>query len=163
MPVELQVELFMKVAGYDRSFAARAGDRARVVLVEKSDDADSRAIAAQMARALARVDSIGGLPRETVPHAFASASALADLCRIRRAAIVYFAPGVSDAVPAIARALDGVDVLSLAAVPDYVPRGIVLGAELQSAKPKLLIQLTQARSQNVQLSPELLKLMKVYK
>jgi hypothetical protein len=163
VPVDLQAELFLKVAAYDRSFAARAGDRARVVVVSNLEDGDSKAVAAQMTRALAGVDSIGGLPKEIIAHAFSSASAIADLIRSRRVAIVYFASGVGRAVPAIATALDGVDVLTVAAVPDYVPRGIVLGAELASAKPKLLIHLTQARSQNVQLSPDLLKLMKVYK
>jgi hypothetical protein len=163
VPVELQAELFLKVAAYDRSFAGRAGDRARVVVVSNPDDADSKAVAAQMTRALANVDTIGGLPKEIIAHTFSSAAAIAELIRSRRAAIVYFASGIERAVPAIASALSDVDVLSLAAVPDYVPRGIVLGAELASAKPKLLIHLTQARSQNVQLSPELLKLMKVYK
>ncbi|MEJ7728368.1 MAG: YfiR family protein [Polyangiaceae bacterium] len=163
VPVELQAELFVKVAAYDRSFAARAGDRARVVVVSNADDDGSKTVAAQMTRALAGIDTIGGIPKEVSAHSFTSAAAIAELCHARRPAIVYFAPGIDRAVPAIASALSGVDVLSLAAVPDYVARGIVLGAELASGKPKLLIHLPQARSQNVQLSPELLKLMKVYK
>jgi hypothetical protein len=163
VPVDLQAELFVKVASYDRSLAARAGDRVRVLVVSNPDDDESKSIAGQMTRALGGIETIAGLPRDLIAYAFTTVPALVEVVRSRRVAIVYFAPGISRAVPAIATALGGVDVLTLAAVPGYVPRGIVLGVELESAKPKLLVHLTQARSQNVQLSPELLKLMKVYK
>jgi hypothetical protein len=56
----------------------------------------------------------------------------------------------------------GVDVLSATGVPDYVPSGIVLGFDVVSGRPKLLVHLTQARLQKVELRADLLKLMKVF-
>jgi hypothetical protein len=43
-----------------------------------------------------------------------------------------------------------------------VPAGIVLGFDVVSGRPKLLVNLTQAKRQNVSLRAEALKLMKVY-
>ena len=43
----------------------------------------------------------------------------------------------------------GVDVLSVAAVARYVAQAVVLGFDLVSAKPTLIINLPQAKKQNV--------------
>jgi hypothetical protein len=59
-------------------------------------------------------------------------------------------------------ALSGVDVLSVSPVPEYVEQGIVLGFDVVSGKPRLLVNLGQARLQHVALRAEVLKLMKVY-
>ena len=69
--------------------------------------------------------------------------------------------GLLVAATAIAAALAGLDVLSVAAVASDVPRGIVLGFEVASGKPKLVIHLTCARRQNVAFKPGLLRLARV--
>ncbi|HEX7668231.1 MAG TPA: YfiR/HmsC family protein, partial [Polyangiaceae bacterium] len=63
---------------------------------------------------------------------------------------------------AIGTALQGADLLTVSTVPSYVQHGIVLGFDLVSGHPKLLVHLRQARSQQVALRPEVLKLMRVY-
>jgi len=47
-------------------------------------------------------------------------------------------------------------------MPDYVPAGIVLGFDLVSGRPKLLVNIEQAKKQQVSLPASVLKLMKVY-
>jgi hypothetical protein len=54
-------------------------------------------------------------------------------------------------------------VLSLAATPDYVPQGVVLGFELEAGAPKILFNLDQARQQHVDFPSDVLRLMKVYR
>ena len=44
----------------------------------------------------------------------------------------------------------------------HVPKGAVLGFDLVSGKPKLLVHLTQAKKQNAAFKAEALKLMKVF-
>ncbi len=161
-PVTLQAELMVKVAEYDRNFAARAGDRARVLLVTRGGNADSANINQQMASALGRFDEIAGLPHDEMIITYPGAGELARICRERHIAIVYFAPGFANEVDAIRNALSGVDVLSVAGVPDYVRGGIVLGFDVVSGRPKLLFNLTQARLQRVALAAAVLKLMTVY-
>ena len=162
VPVALQAELLVKVAAYDRSFPARAGDRARVAVLHKTGSADSAHVAAQMISALDAIPFIAGLPRDTLDVTWAGGPALAALCKSKRVAIVYVTPGFVDDVASIRAALDGVDVLTVSAMPAYVPAGVVLGFDLVSGKTKLLVHLGQAKKQNVAFKAEALKLMKVY-
>jgi hypothetical protein len=52
--------------------------------------------------------------------------------------------------------------LTVAAIPDYVELGVVLGFDVLSGRPKLLVHLGQARRQHVDLRADLLKLARVF-
>jgi hypothetical protein len=162
VPVGLQAELLTKVAAYDKNLAARAGDKVHVLILTRHGDADSSRAAAQMQTSLGSIAAIAGLPHDEVIASYSSGAQLAAMIRERHIAILYVAPGLGPEIEAIRFALDGADVLSASAIADYVPRGIVLGFDLVSGKPKLLVQLTQARRQNVALKADVLKIMKVY-
>jgi hypothetical protein len=57
--------------------------------------------------------------------------------------------------------LDGVSVLSTGAVASFVQHGVVLSFDLVGGKPKLLVHLARAQRQKVDLSAQVLKLVKV--
>ena len=59
-------------------------------------------------------------------------------------------------------ALEGHEILTVGSVPRYVPRGIVLGFDVVAGSPKLLFNLTQAKRQNISMTAELLKMMRVF-
>jgi len=142
LPASVQAELMGKLAGYDRNFAARA--------------------ALEVKGALSRLSTVGALPHEEQVVNFSNAGALADAVRSRKAAIVYFGPGFDKQLPAIRGAFSSLDVLTIGSVPDYVPNGIVLGFDLVSGHPKLLINVDQAKKQQVSIPASVLKLMKVF-
>jgi hypothetical protein len=162
VPLDRQAELLARVAAYDRNMAARAGDRVRVLLVTNQGNSESVGLAKHMEAALGSLSEIAGLLHEERVAPFTTAVDLAAQCRAEHVTIVYLSSGLGDQVPAIRSALDGVDVLSVAAVPEYVESGIVLGFDILSGKPKLLVHLTQARRQHVELRAELLKLARVF-
>ena len=162
LPIALQVELLVKVASYDRNFQQRAGERGKVLIVTKPGNGDSARVAAQVEAGLGRIPQIGGLPHDEVVTPYRGAVQLAELCRAEHAAIVFFGPGFRDDVTAIREALDGVDVLSASAIPDYVEAGIVLGFDVASGRPELLVNLAQAKRQRVALRSDVLRLMKVF-
>jgi hypothetical protein len=162
VPLGLQVELLAKVAAYDKNLSKRAGDRVKILIVEKKGNADSNRAVAQIQTALSDTAAIAGLPHQEVVVRYAGATALAAAVRSERAAIVFLTVGFVDDIEAIRAALDGLDVLSVAVMPGYVPRGIVLGFDLVSGKPKLLVHLSQAKRQNVAFSADVLKLMRVF-
>jgi hypothetical protein len=163
VPAELQAELLSKLASYDRRFAARAGDRARLLIVVKRDQPKSEVSAAQMKSALSRVERIGGLPHEDIVVAYEGAARLAERCKTEHVAAVYLTPGFEDDIADLRASLSGVSVISLAAVADYVPQGIVLGFEVEGGKPRILVNLAQARLQDVAFSSDVLHLMRVYR
>jgi hypothetical protein len=77
-------------------------------------------------------------------------------------AILYVTPGFSEGeIDAMARALDGVSVLSAGALAKYTPSGMVLGFDLAGGKPKLIVNLGRAKRQGVELSSSVLKLVRV--
>lgn len=163
VPADVQAELLAKLAGYDRNFEARAGNEAVILLVVKPRNPQSSTSAAIMRSALGRLDRVGGVPHREQVVSYEDAGALAKLCRAQRASVVYLTPGFDDQLEPLGGVLSGIDVLSLAAVPDYVPRGVVLGFELVSGKPKIVLNLPQAKKQNVNFKADVLKLMKVYR
>lgn len=162
VPIRLQAELLAKIAGYDRHFAARAGERAAVLIAVVPRDSDSRLAATDMRNALAALPSVGGMPHEEEVIHYADAVSLAEMCRARRAAVLYLTPGLSQDIPAIRDALSAFDLLTVASIADYVPAGAVLGFDLVSGRPKLLVNLTQARKQHVDFRAEVLKLTRVF-
>jgi uncharacterized protein DUF4154 len=161
VPPRLQAELLAKVAAYDTKFLQRARGRALVLIVSAPKLADSERFAAQIRAELAKQPRIGGVEHMEDSIRFSTAAELARLCRERRPALVYLAPGLSEAVADIARELGGLDLLSVSALPSDVPSGVVLGFEVVSGRPKLLVNLPQARRQNVAFMPELLRLARV--
>lgn len=162
VPVGVQAELTAKVAGFDRNFAARAGGKAIIILAAMPNDPASMRAALEMKAALAKIPLIGDVPHEEQIVTHSSAAALADLARSRRAAIVYFGPGFGPQIPALRDAFSSVNVLTVGAVPEYVPAGVVLGFDLVSGRPKLLVNVPQARKQQVSFPASVLNLMKIH-
>jgi hypothetical protein len=161
VPIRLQAELLSKVAAYDREFSNRAGQRALVLVVVKPGSAESERAAEQMSAELAVLSDIGGLPHAQETVRYTSAPALGELVRGRTPAVVIFSAALDDQVESVARVLDGVSVLSVGVSAAYVPRGAVLGFDVESGKPKLVVNLGQARRQRVAFRPELLRLARV--
>jgi len=161
LPAAVQADLLVKVAGFDRNFRARAGEKAVVILAAVDEAASTRA-AAEMKAALARFPRIADLPHEEQILTSNSPAAIAAAVRDRKAAIVYFGPGFSAQIPAIRETFSSINVLTVGAVPEYVPSGVVLGFDLVSGHPKLLVHVVQARKQQVAFPASVLNLMKVY-
>lgn len=161
VPPRLQAELLAKVAAYDGHFPARAAGHALVLILVAQKEPDSERFGAQIRAELAKQPLIGGVEHMEEIVRYSSPTELTRLCRERRAAVVYIGPGLSAEAGAIADALAGIDILSVAAVSTDVARGIVLGFEVISGKPKLSIHLTRARRQNVAFKPDLLRLARV--
>src|SRR5216683_3603516 len=94
VPPRLQASLLAKVASYDRKFAARAGDRAKLLLISKVNDAESSRVVTEMTSALGSIDTVGGLPHDEEVMEFTDAAAIATTCKSHRIAAVYFGPGL---------------------------------------------------------------------
>jgi hypothetical protein len=158
VPLGLQVELFAKVAAYDKTLPGRADGVARVLVVIRKGLPESASAAAHVLNALSNTPRIAGLPHEDSSIEFTDAAELATLCRTRSISILYMTPGLADVDEAVAKALVGVPVLSVSASAEGVPNGIVLGFDLVGGKSKLLVNITSCRNQGVGLSADVLKI-----
>ena len=162
VPISLQVELLLKVATYDKNLPRRAAGRLGVLVLVKGDDPDSVRSAAQARLALAKTTEVLGLPLEGSSVTYADAPVLAELLRSTKPAILYVMPGFPEPVlAAIAAACAGISVLSVGSLARHAERGTVLALDLVGGKPKLIVHLPRARQQHVDLSSNVLKLMRV--
>jgi hypothetical protein len=93
--------------------------------------------------------------------AFTNPGALATTARASTARLVYLAPGLGGDVRAIGAGLVGLDVITVSAVGSDVDRGIVLGFELVSSRPRVVVHLAAARAQHLQFSAQFLRLARV--
>lgn len=139
VPVGLQVALLAKVAAYDRNFVARTVDRVRVLILTKYGDAASKRLASHLEAAFERIGSVGSFPHECAAQHFQNAETLNRQCRRRSIGIVYVTPGLEGDLPQIVAAVTGLDLLSVSTSPAHVPARVVLGFDLVSGKPQMLI------------------------
>lgn len=161
VPVPLQMELLLKVASYDKNLPARAPDVVRLLILVKPGSTNGSHVAQLAARQLSG-KALAGRTLEPSTQPFADAGALAQKVKEQRIAIVYLAPGFdANELGAIAKALSGLSVLSVGALSRFVQAGTVLGFDLISGKPKLLIHQKRALAQGVEFSSQVLKLAKV--
>lgn len=161
IPARLQAALVAKVAAYDTHFAARANGHALVLIAVAGGKAESERFGEAIRVELGVQPRIGGVGHSEEIVRFTSAAELARLVRERRAALLYVAPGLSEHAPQIASALTGLDVLSVAALAGDVEQKIVLGFARESGRPRLHVNLEQARRQSVAFNPDLLRLVRV--
>lgn len=162
MPIALQAKLLVKVYPYDRSMKKRAkGGPVRIAIVYRKGDADSEKVAYGFKQALSKVDRIGKLPHKETLVPWTGANDLVDLIEERQISIVYLAPALRSSAGRLSKRLVGTNVLTVASLARYVKRGAVLGFDVVSGKPKLLLNLPQAKLQKVRFSTRVLKLMEV--
>lgn len=161
VPVPLQVELLLKVAGYDKNLAARAPSVVRVLVLTKAGDAQSARVGQAAVRAFTG-QTAGNRPVEVASVNFGGGPTLAAKVKEQQLAIVYVTPGFDAAdMTSIAKSLSGVSVLTVGALTRFIDAGVVLSFELVSGKPKLLVHLKRAHDQKVELSSQVLKIVRV--
>lgn len=161
VPIRLQVGLLDRVIPFDRNFASRVHGRLSVVVVVDKSNEDSLRVGAQVESELEARDSLGGYPLLAVRVSFSGASALAESCKRLAAGIVYVTPGVGESTSALASSLRGLRVLTVGAVPEQVAQGLILGAAVRSAKPRILVNLSCARQQEVDFRADFLRMVEV--
>ena len=159
VPIELQVDLLARVTKFERTFGLKGTTPAKVVVVSKAGSTASTRASAQLMTALARAASFAGRPLTTVRHAFSNPETLKRAAT--GAAIVYLTPGLSAEMKSIAASLSGLQILVVASSNGDVQRGAVLGFELESARPRIVVNLSQARAQKLDFNSQLLRLAKV--
>lgn len=161
VPVRIQVSLLDRVIPFDRNFAVRVRDQLSVAVIVDERDVDSLRVGTQLLRELGTLETLGGYRLKTWRAPFSSAEALSHECRRLQAGVVYFTPGIREPTSKLAGALQGLRVLSVGSMPEQVAEGLVLGSALRSGKPRVLVNLKQARAQDVNFRADFLRMAQV--
>ncbi len=161
VPIRLQVSLLDRVIPFDRNFGVRVHGQLSVVVVVDASDEDSVRVGSQLQTEFSARESLGSYPIVTARVVFRSTAALVETCQRLRAGIVYVAPGIKESTATLANSLHGLRVLTVGAMPEQVAQGLILGAAVHSAKPRVLVNLSQARQQEVDFRADFLRMAEV--
>ncbi|KYF86939.1 hypothetical protein BE20_27560 [Sorangium cellulosum] len=161
-PFDVQAEIVTRILPYDRGFPERVKAQVSFLLLTRARDADSASAAHQMRRALLDIGKVRDRPIRVESIEYSSAAELAAACRARDIHVVYISSGLAKDVAAIRGALADTGVLSFAAVEPYVAQGAVLGVDVANGKPRMSINLAQARAQRIDFPASILKLARIY-
>jgi hypothetical protein len=161
VPIERQVALMVATAGSDRNMYVRTNGKLNVLVVSKGQDGGTRRVVSTVLSALGARRGIAGMPHHDNSVSFSGAADLAEVVRAQRISLVFLTTSVENDVPAIARALEGVSVLTVAASADLVAKGAVIGFDLVSGRPQMFVNLEQAKRQKVEFEEVLLQRAKV--
>lgn len=161
VPIGLQVELLARLLWYERGLQKRSADTLAVMIVERPRDAESERAAAQLSAQLERVKQLGGKTIQQARVVYESAEQVRVLVEQQHVYLVYLSAGLGEATPELTRALSSQEVLTVSADGDDAERGVVLGFVLESAKPRIILDLKQARAHKLDFSAQVLRIVRV--
>lgn len=161
VPIRLQISLLDRVIPFDRNFAVRVQDKLVVAVLIDDKSVDSVRVGAQLFAELSARELLGNYKLQATRLAFSGLPGLTDECRRLRAGVVYVTPGVREGVAKLSGALQGLKVLSVASLPEHVGEGLVLGSAVRSGKPRVLVNLKQARQQDIDFRADFLRMVEV--
>jgi hypothetical protein len=161
IPLQLQAELTAKLVEYAQTPSPQGVNVMRIGILVKSGNVESQHFGSELKATFGRMGSIAGLPHEEAVITWSNPAAFAEEARRRQLFAVYLTPGLRAEVPAIARALEGAPIISVAAVDAYVAGGAILGFELVSGRPRMVLNLPQAKKQAVAFRAQVMKLMRI--
>lgn len=161
VPGGVQAGLAAKVASFDRNLSSRAGGTVNVLVLVRGGNAQSDAVAADFVSGIQKTGSIGGMPVKATKGTYQNAGAVAASVKSGKVSVVYFSAGLEGEATAVGAALRGTSVLTVTAERAAVSKGVVLGFDLVGGKPKLLINVGQAKAQSVSLPAQVLQLAQV--
>lgn len=161
VPVRLQVSLLDRVIPYDRNFSVRVHGKLNVIVLVDPATPESIRIGTLLQGELSGFSSLGGYPFATTRWSLTTAPALVAECSRLHAGVVYVTPGLREPVAKLAAALVGLRILTVGTMAEHAAEGTVLGAAARSGKPRVLVNLSQARAQAVDFRADFLRMAEV--
>jgi hypothetical protein len=155
MPATLQARLLSNALGYVRNLAAQSSGPTKVAILSQgpgdSPSREARALAAALK------NDTGAL--SSVFISFREGPELAKALTDAGPTVVYLAPDLDEqAIRAALEACSHLHVLTTTGQSTHVRWGVVMGFIIQEGSPKILINLAQAKKQNLDISSKLLAL-----
>lgn len=161
VPVALQAELLSRLLWYERGLQKSQQKELRAIIIERARDPASSLAAAQLEAQFKQGKTLGGkrvLHRRVV---FESAEQVGRVAQEDRAYLACLTPGLSGVAADLAKVLSARGVLSVSTQGADTAKGIVLGFELASGKPRIVLNLAQARAQKLDFSAQFLRVVRV--
>ncbi len=161
VPIALQVELLARLLWYERDLQKDASKELVVLVVERRADAGSQHTAAQLSAQLDRIKELGGKAVSHTRVTYETAEQLGRAVEQRRPYLVYLSRGLRGVAKELVRMLPERVLLTVSADRYDPSDGVVLSFELESSKPRIVLNLKNARAQKLDFSAQVLRVVRV--
>lgn len=162
VPMEKQTDLLLKALGYDRAILGRDGDVVRIGIVYNESSPESMSAFEQAGDCLFDEISAGrtvGNKKLTFSGlGYTSESNLQSMASNLGVAVFYVTPGNEGNLSPIVNVAKSESILTFGSRGEYVDHGLATGVELEEGKPRMVINLTNAKAQGANFKAEFLKI-----
>jgi YfiR/HmsC-like len=164
VPAERQVLVLSKALSYDSELKARVGSDILVGVLSKPGNTASEAMASAVMKAFKLVSNVRvqGVPISAREIRYAGgAAALAGAIDTQNIDLLYVCVGLEAEIPAITEITRKKHVVTLGSREDQIRKGIALGVVAIDGRPTIVLNLTAARKEGADFSPDLLRVARV--
>lgn len=165
VPAKNQALLLLRILAYDHNLGSRVDNKTvTIAVVAKGGNSDSEDIANELVsviRELAKSTTISNNAINVVRLAYSDKTFDADVAKTRAAAL-YVAPGLGDAIVNIAGVTHERKLLTFTGSADYVVT-LAVGFAMYDSKPNILVNIPASRAEGADLDPALLRVAKIIK
>ena len=161
VPIALQVELLARLLWYERGLQKSASKEIVVLVVDRRGDADSLQTSAQLSAQLDRIRELGGKVVQHTRVSYESAEQLRRILDQRRPYLLYLSKGLNAGAKDLAGVLHGRALLTVQAGGRDLTPAAVLSFELESSKPRIVLNLKQARANKLDFTAQVLRVVRV--
>ena len=161
VPLEVQIELMVRVFSFDRAMDERASAGLAVGILYQERYRTSASTADDVEELLSRAAWGAGGPAQIVRIPWDGRAATEQVVRDKRVRILYVAPMRSVDMRSVCDMCAALQVPAFTGVPEYVTEGIPLGVARRGGKAAILVNLPEARRAGVDLSSRVLHIAEV--
>jgi hypothetical protein len=161
VPLDIQVQLMVRVFSFDRAMAERVKDGLTVGILYQERYRTSANTADEVEDLLRQTDWLPGGRPDVVRIRWEGRADAERQMREHRVRILYIAPLRSVDIPAIGEVCAALRIPAFTGVPDFVDEGISLGVTRRGGKAAILVNLPSARRAGADLSSQLLHIAEV--
>jgi hypothetical protein len=167
LPLDKQVEFFLKVLKFDRTAMGKAGDIIRVAIVYDANNGTPSDLVSQIDDILyaktTSGESIGDKKLNYSLFSFASKAQFEQQLHSFQISAFFIMPGNDKNVELISEVAKASGIITFSGVEGYMSRGVAVGVKDVEGKPKIVVHLPMAKEQGADLDANLLKLADIIK
>jgi hypothetical protein len=158
-----EAKILLRALSFDRALATRAGAEVVVSVIYDGRASNGEGERDARVRAFRKLSdrTIAGLPMRVIWSDCAPPTRMDDA--LRGVDIVYVTRGAKECVRAVTTATRRLRIASLASERALIELGVTIGVTIESARPKLLVNLKASKAEGLDLTSQMLQLAEVIK
>jgi hypothetical protein len=166
VPVDVQVQIMVKVLNFDRNLPERLSGRLAVGVLYQSRYRTSTNVGSEVCRTLAQLPkqamgAMESLPVTCVLIDLDQEPDLAEAVKRGRIQVLYVSPMRAYRLEDVVKVSRAAQVTTLTGVPRYVESGLAIGVDMRGDRPEIMINLPASRAEGAELNAQVLKLARV--